>query len=352
MAYELFSPWPMVSKAGDLAAGSILPIHPTCRTCDHKKCRAFHGNASTNLNVLKCPKGLNCFAHKDDKETVVFIGLGDPSRVDLPRSFSRHREYVVAPDIVRQWILRTTHAIDHAHLVMTEDTERAIQGLHNIQPAVNMVLRAAERPINMHAGSTFEQRLDASTQAERDLYYAANLLTWMIDIQHDLVRPETILHGERSSTPIYEMVDRFVRSFRLLAGPHKRIRLEGQSYRRPRCFDSVATLLFIILHNAIKYSIENQEIVIRVNDPGNYVEVSIESYGPAIRKEELDLVFTAGARGRHAREFTTEGSGRGLYVAHMIAQKHGTYIECTPPHHTVDYDGIPCGTNTFAVRLY
>jgi light-regulated signal transduction histidine kinase (bacteriophytochrome) len=301
--------------------------------------------------VLVCPKRLNCYAHKS-KDTVVFIGLGDPSRSDLPNSFSRNKPYLVSPEQVRRWIERLGEAVRRAQLVMTEETERSIQGLHNIQPAVNIVMRAVERSINSQVGRDFEERLAACAQHQRDMYYAADLLTWMIAIQHDLVRPQTIDHGTRTPQPVYEMLDRFVRSFRLLAGQTKRVKLEGASYRRPRCYESIATLFFTLLHNAVKYSVHNQDITVKVNDAGNCVEVAVESFGPAIHVDEVELLFRPGERGREAVRFTSEGSGRGLFVAKMIAEKHGTYIECTPSLRTIDYDGIPCALNVFTIRLY
>lgn len=241
--------------------------------------------------------------------------------------------------------------MEQARLRLSDDAKKAVLGLHNIQPAANIVLRTTERLVNSQAGKDQDEQLANAPQQIRDLHYAAGLLVWMIDNQADLINPDQILHGTKHLTAVYQLVHRLVRSFRLLAGPLNPITLDGSSFNTPKCFDSVANLFVILIHNAVKYSLPNQAIIVRVQDIGRGVQVEIESFGPAIECDEVKQLFSSGVRGTNALKFTAEGTGRGLYVARLIAEKHSTSIQCIPPDNTILFDNIRCGTNRFRLRL-
>jgi len=85
-----------------------------------------------------------------------------------------------------------------------------------------------------------------------------------------------------------------------------------------------------LLHNAIKYSWSKKGdnppyVDVRVDKKQDTVEISIENWGVAIRKEELenDLIFNFGQRGSIADDRGRSGTGIGLYDAHNIISKLG-----------------------------
>lgn len=71
-----------------------------------------------------------------------------------------------------------------------------------------------------------------------------------------IANPESITYGHKRSRAIYKLFDSMVRLHREKARKKKlRIRLEGQSYREPRVYDSIELIPLILLDNAIKYSV-------------------------------------------------------------------------------------------------
>jgi two-component system sensor histidine kinase VicK len=79
------------------------------------------------------------------------------------------------------------------------------------------------------------------------------------------------------------------------------------------------------LENAIKYNIENGEVIVRVDQvPGKpFVEVSIKDTGIGIPPESIDKLFKKFYRAENAVASQTEGSGLGLYMAKGIVNAHG-----------------------------
>jgi signal transduction histidine kinase len=74
-----------------------------------------------------------------------------------------------------------------------------------------------------------------------------------------------------------------------------------------------------IIRNALKFSPEKAEIKIALSDDNHFASVKILDAGPGIPPENIGKVFQLG--------FTTNGSGRGLYLARRIALAHGGRIE-------------------------
>ncbi len=91
-----------------------------------------------------------------------------------------------------------------------------------------------------------------------------------------------------------------------------------------------------LLHNAIKYSWSKRGdnppyIDIRVDKKADTMEIIIENWGVAIRRQELenDLIFQFGQRGQIADDRGRSGTGIGLYDAHNIITKHGGTLRLT-----------------------
>ena len=91
-----------------------------------------------------------------------------------------------------------------------------------------------------------------------------------------------------------------------------------------------------LLHNAIKYSWrKGQErqpwVTIQVEKRQNEVEIVIENWGVAIRREELEkgLIFQFGKRGRESEDRGRSGTGIGLYDAFDIITKIGGTLRLT-----------------------
>lgn len=79
-----------------------------------------------------------------------------------------------------------------------------------------------------------------------------------------------------------------------------------------------------ILENAVKYSPRGGVIRIRVSRLEMYVKIEILDQGPGVPKSEYNSIFQRFYRGRDAQQ--QEGSGLGLYLAQLIAQREKGYI--------------------------
>jgi len=91
--------------------------------------------------------------------------------------------------------------------------------------------------------------------------------------------------------------------------------------------DALEQAVLNLLHNAMKYSGESREIILRLRRNGNMVSIDVIDHGIGILEENKDRIF-----GRFFRVSGTEnqkvpGTGLGLTIVSHIAKSHGGKIE-------------------------
>ena len=86
--------------------------------------------------------------------------------------------------------------------------------------------------------------------------------------------------------------------------------------------DLLGLSLFNLLDNALKFTVQNEAVEIRVRDNSRAVVIEVADGGSGIHPEEHQKVFEELYRGENAR--AVEGSGLGLsFVQRIIALHHG-----------------------------
>jgi len=81
-----------------------------------------------------------------------------------------------------------------------------------------------------------------------------------------------------------------------------------------------------LLNNAIKYSPDDSDIIVRTKHNGSTIQVEVADNGPGIAPEDVSRLF---------REFTPlnnngngiHGTGVGLYIAHRLVEMHNGHLQ-------------------------
>jgi len=116
-------------------------------------------------------------------------------------------------------------------------------------------------------------------------------------------------------------------------------------------YDSFDFIPLTILDNAIKYSLERQDICIHVEDREQGVYVAIESFGPIVPPSETCKIFDRGYRGTNSLKLHKSGSGIGLWIAKKVAEVHGFIIRYKAEPKTF-INGTRVGLNRFFFTVY
>lgn len=84
-------------------------------------------------------------------------------------------------------------------------------------------------------------------------------------------------------------------------------------------------LLAILLENALKYTEPGGSIRVKTHSADNKVILTVSDSGIGISDEAMDKIFTRFYR-EERQQSKADGSGLGLYIASLIAQRHGGKI--------------------------
>jgi PAS domain S-box-containing protein len=96
-----------------------------------------------------------------------------------------------------------------------------------------------------------------------------------------------------------------------------------------RLFQVVSNLIT----NAVKYSPNREKIDIRLNNGGDYVEISVKDYGIGIHPDEAEHIFEPFYRTMRTRREGFRGLGMGLFLSRqIISHYHGKIWFVTEPN--------------------
>ncbi len=88
----------------------------------------------------------------------------------------------------------------------------------------------------------------------------------------------------------------------------------------------IAGVLVELLSNAIDFSPNGSEIVVRSRKEGTSAVFEVEDVGCGIPASDLSRVFDEFTRGANATKFKADGNGLGLYIVHGIVKRSGGTI--------------------------
>lgn len=90
--------------------------------------------------------------------------------------------------------------------------------------------------------------------------------------------------------------------------------------------DRVEEVLFNLIDNAIKYSLEGTPIRLEVESDGKFAKISVSDRGIGIPTEEVDKIFDKFHRVDRSDHAETYGHGLGLYICRRLIEAQGGRI--------------------------
>lgn len=348
------SPYPLVRSDDVVQHGLALEVPEVCLRCSDRRCIAREG-APVEMPVESlCYRGRGYVRFTIEGETTTIVGLlSSEARKKLPRAAKKAAvdEEVVSRGAL-EWVRRAVSIADS----MGRDLQASIRSaggiLHDVQASVSVLIRTAEQLVSAQGGVTEEENFERLSPKTRSLVKAVQVLKGRMAVAPLLSNPEAATFGQRHALPIYKMVDRLVRAFNAAdsAGPNQ-LRLHGASSNKPTGYDSVETVAFVLLDNALKYSHQNHPVEVEVNDVGSGVRVSVTTMSPVVDEFERASIFKQGWRGRNGRAVASAGSGLGLYIAQVVAEANGFRVRFDCGGTEFVSGGVPYSRNSFSFRV-
>lgn len=224
--------------------------------------------------------------------------------------------------------------------MLAEESTTAL--VHDLRHLSSAIYHSAEQAGRAHANRDNAELADSL----KTIVATQTMLRARIDYLDYTTGVDRFESSER--IPVYSRVDKVVRCFQAAAKDKSlEIVLSGQSYRFTRGPNILDIVPYVLIDNAIKYSLPHNKVEVAVYDLDATTVVSISSIGPVVRSEELERIFEAGYRGKNASSLRPSGTGIGLSVAKEILEKFSGEIGINQTGEPVERDGTEFQNTTF-----
>lgn len=85
----------------------------------------------------------------------------------------------------------------------------------------------------------------------------------------------------------------------------------------------IKQVMRILVDNAMKYSLENEKIILKLAKVNDQIRIVVQDNGIGIKPQDVPHIFDRFYRSDESRDKKTGGSGLGLAIAKWIIEKHG-----------------------------
>ncbi len=306
-----------------------LPRHCT-KVFNRAKCVDFYRElfASSRGEPMQCPQGFCAWGSCNSVAPFAVTGLIPFPRLGGPQEKQHARDYPKAhvnQEDVRRWILQAEKVLSAIESDVQEEMGKRLEALHEVRRLNQLSGTIAERICRRSSPNDPEH-------SDPDLvrmWKATGLISVHLDALDFLANPELISLGKREPVVFYQVVDKMVRLYRILAEKKGVVLggISGNSIARalvePRTLHIIPS---VFLDNAIKYANKGESVSVFVSeewDDGKPIlGLTVESIGPTASRDEQNALFRNRIRGQLAAQVAT-GTGLGLLLASRVSEQHG-----------------------------
>ncbi|RYZ67428.1 MAG: HAMP domain-containing histidine kinase, partial [Proteobacteria bacterium] len=89
----------------------------------------------------------------------------------------------------------------------------------------------------------------------------------------------------------------------------------------------ISKVLNNLIDNALKYSPTHSQVVIKTEDEGDFIRVSVQDQGIGLTEEEQQNLFTRFYRAKNDVTTQISGTGLGLYLTKFFVEAHQGRVE-------------------------
>lgn len=333
---------------GAIKDGIVIRCHPFCsKNCTSKKCADHYAKIKVGANgIYACPHGLSTMVLSDDRGQRIFTSLKEKETYNHPKvNQLRPKDYTIGPKLEYEKLLSL------AEISINIEREKSIA--ISSQNETNNLLHEI-RKINAQIKNTCDLIDISEISNDELLTYIENIhvcsyLIYNRFQYYDSVVNPSLNQGSNYTGVIFQKFDKMRKLFKGYLRKNVWISLNTQSRFEYPIFPTFETLLFIILENAIKYSLNGNPVNVNFKEVfNNTLYVSISSLSPYCTPEELVKICDRGYRGDEAKKTTVSGQGLGLNFARNICEEHQIKLEFSSEYKTT-INSVKYGT--FVVTL-
>ncbi len=175
----------------------------------------------------------------------------------------------------------------------------------------------------LNQGDNSSETIRILEHTNKSILALAQISDCRMEYYEYMINPIPSLSFQPQTVSIYREFEKIYKSLNDGWCDQKRYyNLKGESRSRFSTLRIVSIGIFILLENAAKYTLPDEEITIEFDEQKDSLTVKISNWGPLVTKEELAYICQRGFRGEEARKKEiNRGDGIGLGVAKDIFEQ-------------------------------
>jgi len=353
-----FSPLPYITEQLELSEGAIFEPNKLCITCVRRECAKQGFEEKAIGTVRTCFKGLHfCYLEDGVGDALVWCGFllkGIKYTGDY-RELTQYGFEIDRSLFDRLMKSFGANGIGIAKLmnVRRQGEGDALHDLKRLLAALSRVVEKAEVRTAQEANLATPLQVRVLQDTVFQGYQILGAIKAQVELVDYIAAPHMLEKVEQRDIDIYGLFYKYVMIFKVLAaGQDKMIEIESDEknidYHR-NLMETFALLPPILLDNAIKYSVSNNTIRVRLGRTQGQIRISISSFGALIPDQDTNRIWTMGGRAEYQFITKPPGSGYGLYLAKRISESCGFSISYRGVQQIVSRD-TPFGDNIFTIE--
>lgn len=190
---------------------------------------------------------------------------------------------------------------------------------HEFRTPLTLILGQIESVMSSDISTKEKGKLQVANRNARKLLTLINQLLDLSKLEAGSMK----LKAEKQNIVLF--LKNIFYSFELLAESKKiKLKLESQSENIPLCFDpdKMEKIICNLISNALKFTLENGEIKLSINNISSGVEISIKDTGIGIPADRLPHIFDRFYQVDNSITREYEGTGIGLALAKELVKLH------------------------------
>lgn len=173
----------------------------------------------------------------------------------------------------------------------------------------------------------YRELLYSNLEEQERLAKMVSDMLWLAKTDHGLLKlkPEPVA--------LQPLVSQLFEFFELIAD-EKQVKLACQGAELSLCADKVMLqrALSNLLSNAIRHADANSEVLVKVQNDTDFIQIHVQNRGKTIPAEHLPLLFNRFYRADPSRQRHSEGAGLGLAMVKSIVELHGGQVSVRSEH--------------------
>jgi signal transduction histidine kinase len=209
--------------------------------------------------------------------------------------------------------------------LLRPSVEQTFAQVHDYRQLISQIVQHVNVLLETRfPGLPLDEQLSKCNRNIRSIYWAARLMEFKLLSALFLANPDAITDPRNKRVfRLHGAIHKYLQIYRpLFDSRGLRFRTAGESHghlmENP---DAVGVIPQAFIDNAIKYAPVDSEVLITFEEDEDSIKISVTSEGPQILREERLRIFDLFFRGTRARASGEEGTGFGLGLARLIAER-------------------------------